>query len=65
MWEQYSIKLPEELTIAQPSLSFNFVPQPDITAYELALLMPFFLGKPMYQSDFDNLVTAWRHLQRR
>jgi hypothetical protein len=51
------------LTIEQP-LRVNFVPTPDITAYELATAMPFFFGQPMYQASFDALGDAQRHWRR-
>ena len=46
-------------------LSREFVPKEDITAYELACLLPYFNvnGKPLYKSDLEKLGTAARHLE--
>ena len=41
----------------------NFVPQPDITAYELAQALPLFFGQPMFQEEFDRLGASQRHWQ--
>jgi hypothetical protein len=50
-------------TIAQP-ISVSFDPQPDITAYELAKLLPHFHGQPIYESDWASLGQLQRHLKR-
>ncbi len=43
----------------------TFHPQTDITAYELAMLLPFFItGKGMTEGDWDLLGAAQRHLRR-
>lgn len=39
-------------------------PKPDMTAYELATLLPFFLGKMMTEEDWQALGAAQRHLKR-
>lgn len=49
-------------SIEQP-MSAEFKPQPDITAYELAILLPYFLGKALYRKQFDEMPeNARRHL---
>ena len=42
---------------------YDYDPQPDITAYELALLLPHFHGVPLLQASLDKLGTATRHLK--
>ena len=52
------------LTIAQ-SIRARFIPQPDITAHELAVLLPFYLGlRPLFQKDWEELGVMTRHLER-
>lgn len=50
-----------DVTINEPKISI-FKPEPDITAYELAILLPYFIGAPMYE-DLTELGTAARHLK--
>lgn len=45
-------------------VSARFEPQPDITAYELAQLLPFVVGRSMWEADWSALGTAQRHLRR-
>lgn len=53
-----------EYTIRQ-TVSCRFTPKEDITAYELAQLIPFFHGRWMYEEDWDALGAALqRHLSR-
>ncbi|MFZ9972158.1 MAG: hypothetical protein ACO3GA_03620 [Candidatus Limnocylindrus sp.] len=51
-----------ELEIRVP-ISRIFNPAPDITAYELAILLPYFHGVPMYEETLTELGTAARHLK--
>lgn len=51
------------LNLIKP-VSARYIPQPDITAYELALILPGLLGKPIYEEDWVKLGTATRHLER-
>ena len=48
----------------KPPISCSYEPQPDITAFELAVLLPYTLGKSLYQEDWDKLGDATRHLKR-
>ena len=32
-------------------ISVQFIPQPDITAYELARCLPYFYGQPIFNAD--------------
>ncbi len=50
-------------TIKQP-ITARYKPQPDITAYELAIIFPFFMGKPLYEEQWLELGTATRHFER-
>ena len=51
--------------LAPEPLRASFVPQPDITAYELATILPFFLGGRMLtEADWGALGAAQRHLVR-
>lgn len=45
-------------------ISVSFDPLIDITAYELAKLLPFFHGRSMTEDAFKELGTASRHLKR-
>ena len=45
-------------------VSCSFDPKPDITAYELAVLLPYFHGRQMTESDWDSLGEMQRHLKR-
>lgn len=40
-----------------------FKPLPDITAYELALLLPYLNQQPLYERNLESLGTAIRHLE--
>lgn len=42
----------------------SYNPQPDITAYELATILPFFHGQMMTEADWDALGATQRHLKR-
>lgn len=44
-----------ETTKIEYPLRANFSPKPDITAYELAILLPYLLGRPLYQKACDEL----------
>lgn len=48
--------------IAYISATWN--PQEDITAYEVAKLLPFFHGRHMTEDDWAALGEATRHLKR-
>jgi hypothetical protein len=50
-------------SIRQP-VTCSYEPQPDITVFELATLLPYMLGRPLYQEDWDKLGEATRHLKR-
>lgn len=51
--------------VIEQTIGSKFEPMPDITAYELAKLLPYFHGKQMYQEDWERLgLTVTRHLQR-
>lgn len=55
---------PLSLPIAQP-IRARFIPKEDITAYELAILLPYYLGlRPMMEKDWTELGTMTRHLER-
>ena len=43
----------------------DWKPETDITAYELALLLPYLSGKLLYESDWKQLGSASRHLARK
>lgn len=43
----------------------RFIPKEDITAYELAILLPFYLGlRPLFERDWVELGLMTRHLER-
>jgi hypothetical protein len=42
----------------------TYDPKPDITVYELALLLPYMIRVPIDQAAWDKLGTATRHLKR-
>jgi hypothetical protein len=47
-------------------ISAEYHPLPDITAYELAVLLPYLFGNQMTQQIWDNLgPSVTRHLKRR
>jgi len=55
-----------DVTINEPKIpiSRTFNPAPDITAYELAILLPYFFnGVPMYEETLSALGSAARHLK--
>lgn len=53
------------ISIRKPA-QFNFDPCRDMTAYELASLMPYILGQSFYQEDYDHLESSVRrHLKVR
>ena len=43
----------------------EYAPLPDITAYELSKILPFFLGQPLMEAEWNQLGTAQRHLKRK
>ena len=45
-------------------VNVSFEPKEDITAFELASLMPYFHGKNMTTDDWDALGAMKRHLKR-
>lgn len=42
----------------------RFEPQLDITAYELAQILPFVMGRSMWEKDWEALGVVQRHLRR-
>lgn len=56
---------PSYLTLPK-YVSCSYEPKPDITAYELAIILPFFMGgHGMTEKDWEALGDARRHLRRR
>lgn len=52
------------LPIAQP-IRARFIPKEDITAYEVAILLPFYLGlRPLFEHNWIELGVMTRHLER-
>jgi len=51
------------LQLPQP-INCIYNPQPDITAYELAQIIPYLLNKTMLKEDWDKLGNITRHLKR-
>jgi hypothetical protein len=49
--------------MVQP-ITARYKPLPDITAWELAQILPGLLGKPIYEEQWQALGTATRHLER-
>lgn len=49
--------------LIQP-VTARYKPLPDITAYELALVLPGLLGKPIYELEWLELGSATRHFER-
>lgn len=49
--------------IQQP-LVFRYRPKEDITVYELATLVPFLAGRPLFENELTKLGTAKRHLEQ-
>lgn len=43
----------------------TYAPKADITAFELATLLPYFIGKAMTKEDWDALGACQRHLVKR
>jgi len=41
----------------------KFIPKPDITAYELSLILPYIFGQVLYKDAFEKLGDAKRHLE--
>lgn len=69
MSEDFSISATDSLPIGQhmifvAPIRSTYVPQPDITAHELAILLPYLFGSPLYESDWAKLGAATRHLKR-
>ena len=56
-----------DVTMSTPEpkiISRIFKPEPNITAYELAILLPYFFnGVPMYEETLSALGSAARHLK--
>ncbi len=50
-------------SIVEP-ITARYRPQADITAWELAQIMPFLLGKPCYEPNWAELGDATRHMER-
>lgn len=50
------------ITIERP-LRMAFNPLPDITAYELAILLPYFHGKDLFKKDYEEMGNEKRHLK--
>ena len=48
----------------EPGIHAKFIPQPDITTYELAQLLPFFLCGNLTEDVWEKLGPATRHLER-
>lgn len=48
----------------QSFIQCEYSPQPDITAYELAQILPYLIGRAMHESDWEKLGVATRHLKR-
>jgi len=44
-------------------LSFSFEPLEDITAYELAQLLPYLHGKRLFKEDIEEKPELFRHLE--
>lgn len=49
---------------ASKYVNASYDPQPDITAYELATILPFFMSRIMTEADWDAFGAAQRHLKR-
>lgn len=45
-------------------ITCTYNPQPDITAYELAQIIPYFHGKSMTANDWESLGPVTRHLKK-
>lgn len=60
----FSEALVSSIALSQP-ISASFEPQPDITAYELARLLPYLSSRmPLYEGGWEALGSANRHLRR-
>lgn len=59
----FVLKNAQDMKIEQP-VTARYTPQPDITAYELALILPGLLGKPIFEADWTKLGSASRHFER-
>jgi hypothetical protein len=55
---------PAEFTRLVVPIAAKYAPKEDITAYELSLLLPYLLGTPIYENDWQKLGAATRHLER-
>ncbi len=42
----------------------RYAPKPDITAWEIAQILPGLFGKPLYEADWVALGSATRHFER-
>lgn len=62
---RFDIKDPSVKQSAKVALRAYFRPKEDITAYELAQMMPIILGlKPIFEEDWLTLGAMTRHLER-
>src|SRR3990172_3008032 len=50
--------------IYEPGINAEFEPQPDITAYELSIILPYMLGARFGEPEWKKLGPATRHLKR-
>jgi hypothetical protein len=48
----------------KPSYTYSYRPIPDITVYELALLIPFLMSRCDWDHAYDQLGAAQRHIKR-
>jgi hypothetical protein len=46
------------------TITVEFIPQEDITAYEVAILLSYFF-RPLHEEDWEKLGKAQRHLRRK
>lgn len=54
-----------EETAQPPAIKADFRPRPDITAFELAIILPFILSEPLTEETWQNLGPITRHLIRK
>ena len=64
-WEEWEIYADPNQTYLRtvPNYYYEFVPKPDITAYELALILPVFIGNHIDMIE-DLPPEARRHIKR-
>ncbi len=51
------------LPVLQP-VTARYAPKPDITAWELAQILPGLFGKPIYEAEWAALGSVTRHFER-